>query len=158
MDINSLLSPSESPVAETPPPLASPSPRSSPNKKRAVGRPASQQRKSSGLSQQLTLDDSRSSEQSLPSLAAHNAATAYHHQHQGAYSHATQGASLQHQSYGGASSTPESRASSTLPPLHRQGSTAGMDTLAGMFSHELFSHDVMWRICRNLSKELRDKI
>jgi hypothetical protein len=136
MDINSLLSPSESPAAETPPSRASPSPRSSPHK-RSTGRPVVQERKSSGLSQQLTLDSPGSTEQSLPSLAAHNAVY-QQQQQQGTYAHAIPSASYQQQSYGNAPlpttsamATPDSRAGTTLPPIHRQGSTPGMDTLAG---------------------------
>jgi hypothetical protein len=145
MDINSLLSPSESPASEASPPLASPSPRSSPNR-RHVGRPTAQQRKSSGLSQQITLDSPRTSEQSLPSLAALNATSAYQQQQQqqqqGVYGQAVQGASFQQQKYGAtpvhgtsAASTPETRAATSLPSLSRQGSTPGMDTLAGTWSN-----------------------
>jgi hypothetical protein len=144
MDINSLLSPSESPAAETPPLLPSPSPRSSPNNRLATGRPATQQRKSSGLSQQITLDSPRTSEHALPSLAAHNAASAYQQQQHGVYSQGVQSTSYQQQNYGAtamppasATTTPEPRAATSLPTLNRQGSTPGMDTLAGTWRNHI---------------------
>lgn len=132
MDINSLLSPSESPITETPPPLASPSPRASPAKR--PGRPSVQQRKSSGLSQVSTLSPV---EQSLPSLAVHNAAIAYQNQ-QGVYGQSATNPPFQNVGYAATSTPPvnpahvvETRATSSQPVMHRTDSTPQMDTLAG---------------------------
>ncbi|KAE9972774.1 hypothetical protein EG328_004821 [Venturia inaequalis] len=135
MDINSLLSPSESPATETPPPLASPSPRASPAKR--PGRPSVQQRKSSGLSQVSTLSPI---EQSLPSLAVHNAAIAYQNQ-QGVFGQSATNPPFQNVGYA-ATSTPsvnpahvvEARLSSSQPVMHRTDSTPQMDTLADLAS------------------------
>jgi len=126
MDINSLLSPQDSPANETPPPPpAIPLPFQSPSK-RAIGQMPS--RTPSGLSQQVT-----------PSSPAH---AGYHHQH--LTTMPTPSASP------GVTSFPNGRAHSatntppipslgsphdarmTPPhPMHRQASTPGMDTLAG---------------------------
>ncbi|QDS67938.1 hypothetical protein FKW77_008763 [Venturia effusa] len=135
MDINSLLSPCESPVTEKPPPLASPSPRASPAKR--PGRPSVQQRKSSGLSHVSTLSPI---EQSLPSLAVHNAAIAYQNQ-QGVYGQPASNPPFQIAGHTATSTPPgntarlvETRASPSQPVMHRADSTPQMDTLADLAS------------------------
>lgn len=132
MDINSLLSPSESPVTETPPTFPSPPPRASPAKR--PGRPSIQQRKSSGLSQVSTVSPI---EQSLPSLAVHNAAIAYQNQ-QGIYGQSATNPPFQNVGYAATTSPPvsgahsvETRAASSQSVMHRTESTPQMDTLAG---------------------------
>lgn len=130
MDINSLLSPSESPAPETPSPLTTPSPRSSPHHKRP-GRPSTTTRKSSGLCQQLTLSPT-ASPHDLPSLAGHNAATAHQHQ-QGGYFQPSGHYQQQGHAPTPTASTHLDPISPSLPQIHRQGSTPGMDTLAGTF-------------------------
>ncbi|TID17435.1 hypothetical protein E2P81_ATG08007 [Venturia nashicola] len=135
MDINLLLSPSESPATETTPPPASPSPRASPAKR--PGRPSVQQRKSSGLSKVSTLSPI---EQSLPSLAVHNAAIAYQNQ-QGVFGQSATNPPSQNAGYAATSTPPihpahavEARASSSQPVMHRTDSTPQMDTLADLAS------------------------
>lgn len=132
MDISSLLSPAESPANETPPSSkgASPSARASPA--RHPGRPPVQQRKSSGLSQQQYPRSPRSQEHSLPSLAAHNAAVAYHNQ-QAMHAPSSSNAKA---SYAMNPTPPQSNPDPRHTPpnaaLQRHGSTPQMDTLAGL--------------------------
>jgi hypothetical protein len=120
MDINSLLSPSESPAGtptpQAPPALPSPSMLQSP-RKRAVRQMPS--RTSSGLSQQIT--SSPQPHATLQQITSPG------------FAHIANGARAMHN----AMSTPQSHGSPhdarMTPPQHgfRQASTPGMDTLAG---------------------------
>ncbi|KAF2403714.1 hypothetical protein EJ06DRAFT_527318 [Trichodelitschia bisporula] len=131
MDINSLLSPQDPSPADA-------SPRSSPN--RSQWRPPVQQRRSSGLSQQLS-HSPRVQEQRLPSIAARNAAAAYHYpQPHGAAILDTAGSPYQQQqATAGYASTsalshPADGHTPAQSPTRRQGSTPGMDALADIAS------------------------
>lgn len=126
MDINSLLSPQDSPARETPPPHpARASPALQSPSKRAIRQIPS--RSASGLSQQIT-----SSPQPQP-----HAQTAYQQVPPGIANFTNGGRG----SHSGTATPPSERplhsphdAQMTPPhPLHRNTSTASMDALAGMW-------------------------
>lgn len=142
MDINSLLSPQESPASETPPPTGQ-SPLPSPNTNKRARRPAVEKRKSSGLGQHhITSSPRVAGDQLLTPTGSLTSATS--HPSSGPIPsptvvHNGQNARAMHS----AASTPtlevrpplatlhESRASSGHATPHRQNSTPGMDALAG---------------------------
>jgi len=131
MDIRELLSPQDSPAAETPPQRLSPSPHASPNK--YPSRPSGQQRKSSALSTSITLSPTHQDVQ-LPSIVAHN-----NHQHlplpsAGVTSHPQRtysGPQTQHSPY---NQPTESGANPAYLTIHKQSSTPQMDKLAELAS------------------------
>ncbi|KIW01002.1 uncharacterized protein PV09_07520 [Verruconis gallopava] len=155
MDINSLLSPAESPAdGDTPPPTA-PSSKSSTPVRRPSTRPPVQQRKSSSLSRQYS-PSPRAADQSLPAIAAHNAA--YHNQQQLMYAQpspqpvyaAASSAPVPSPSPGVLASDPRlvhaphhqphHHQQQQLPSLQRHGSTPQMDTLADLASMQQSQH------------------
>ncbi|KAF2092161.1 hypothetical protein K490DRAFT_32621 [Saccharata proteae CBS 121410] len=121
MDINSLLSPQDSPSSEQPPNASSPQP----SPARRPGRPA--KRKSSGLSKQVTADSPPQQHSLLhPATAARNAAT--YMPPTGLLSPSSAGASQDARPTLSPMSTPNAQA------MHRHGSSPGMDTLADLAS------------------------
>lgn len=144
MDINSLLSPQDTPTGETPPPLApTSSPQRSPNTLQRPGRPS--KRSSSNLSHQLHPSPHTPTEQLLTPTLSHNGSYTLPHlpMPSPGITSAPNGRGQQ-----SATSTPSSDRASQ-PPLLRAPSTPGMDTLAGK-DHFWSFHD----ICRTSNRTL----
>lgn len=139
MDINSLLSPQDSPARETPPPhppIASPAMQSP--SKRAIRQVPS--RTPSGLSQQVT-SSPQLQPQAQPPQPQH---LAYHP----VASPSISGFANGHRPIHSATSTPPMAVQSPRDagvisphPPHRQTSTPGMDALAGTEFHKLYHEE-----------------
>jgi squamous cell carcinoma antigen recognized by T-cells 3 len=128
MNIRELLSPQDSPAAETPPQRLSPSPHISPNKH--PSRSSSQQRKSSGLSTSITLSPTHQHVQ-LPSIIAHN-----NHQNLALPAAGITSAPYPQPTYSG----PSTGANPAYLTIHRQSSTPQMDKLAELASMQHHHH------------------
>ena len=134
MNIRELLSPQDSPAAETPPQRLSPSPHASPNK-RSSG-PSRQHWKSSGLTTSFTQSPTPQDVQ-LPSIAAHDNHQQFLLPVASVTSAPYPGLSTQHSPN---HQPPESGVSSAHPAIHRQFSTPQMDKLAELASMQQHHH------------------